>query len=290
MPGTTGDLRESGHMAAVETAVARHDRMVREERDQAERVRTDQAGRDIWKGNARRFQPVEETIEPAVSPLAELAGPDARVIDVGAGGGRIAIPLARRVREVVAVEPSAAMREVLAEATARSGVRNVTVVPDRWEDAEVAPAELAFAAHVTYGVQAIEPFVRKLDRLATRHAALVAFAEPPQHFVAPFWRVVYGEERLRLPCREELLAVVRELGGEPASIDLPPQAPRSLGAPEEAFRDLRRRLYIGEGTTHEAALRDAIDSLTVEQDGELWPRDARPNPVSIIWWEAGHMA
>jgi SAM-dependent methyltransferase len=267
-----------------DSAVQRHDRMMREEREQAERLRSDRADRDIWKGNAGRFRPVSECEDPAVAPLAELAGTGARVIDVGAGGGRIAVPLAARVGEVVAVEPSAAMRDVLAAAIAQSGARNIVVVPEAWEDAEVAPAELAFAAHVTYGVQRIEPFLRKLDRAATRHAALVAFADPPQQVFAPFWQAVYGEERLRLPCRDELVAVLRELGARPELIDLAPQEPRSLGSPEEAFADLRRRLYIGIGTPAEDRLRAAIPGLTVARDGELWPRDAEPNPMSIIHW------
>lgn len=268
----------------AERAAERHDRMMREEREQAERLRTDRAEADIWRGNTRRFRPAGDAEDPAVAPLADLAGPGGTAIDVGAGGGRMTVPLARRLRHVVAVEPSPSMREVLVEAIGRAGARNVTVVPARWEEAEVEPAGLAFAAHVTYGVQRIAPFLRKLDRMATRHAALVAFAHPPQQFAAPFWQAVYGEARLRLPARDELIDVLREIGARPELIDLPPQAVRSLGPPEEAFADLRRRLYIGAGTPVEARLRRAIAALTVERDGELWPREAEPNPASIIWW------
>jgi 2-polyprenyl-3-methyl-5-hydroxy-6-metoxy-1,4-benzoquinol methylase len=268
-----------------ETAADRHDRMMREEREQAERLRSDHADRDIWRGNAARFRPVDDATDPAVGPLADLAGPDGTAIDVGAGGGRHAVPLAGRLAHVVAIEPSPAMREVLAEAIRRAGVTNLTVVSERWEDAEVGPASLVFAAHVTYGVQRIEPFLRKLDRTATRHAALVAFADPPQQFVAPIWHAVYGEQRLRLPARDELIGALRELGATPALMDLPPQEPRSLGAPEEAFADLRRRLFIGVGTAAEERLREAMPELTVERDGELWPRGAEPNPASIIWWK-----
>ena len=276
-------------MGVVESAVERHNRMMREEREQAERLRSDYADRDIWRSNARRFRPEGRAEDPAIEPLVRLAGSMARAIDVGAGGGRIAIPLATRMREVVAVEPSPAMREVLAAEVARSGIANLTVVPSTWSDADVEPAELVFAAHVTYGVPDIEPFVRKLDRLATRRVALVAFAEPPQHFVAAFWREVYGEERLRLPCRDELVAVARELGADPELIDLPPQELRSFGTAEEALGELRRRLYIGEGSHHEARLREAIAALTVERDGELWPVEARPNPMSIVHWQPAGM-
>lgn len=266
------------------TAAERHDRMMREEREQAERLRSDRANRDIWRGNAARFRPVDDTEDPAVVRLANLAGPDGTAIDVGAGGGRHAVPLAGRLPHVVAVEPSPAMREVLSEAIRRAGVANLTVVSERWEDADVEPASLVFAAHVTYGVQRIEPFLRKIDRMATRHAALVAFADPPQQFVAPFWQAVYGEERLRLPARDELVDVLRELGANPELIDLPPQEVRSLGPADDAFPDLRRRLFIGAGTPADERLREAMPELTVERDGELWPREAEPNPMSIIWW------
>lgn len=271
-------------MSQREAAVDRHDRMMREEREQAERLRSDRADVDIWKGNAGRFRPLDIAEDPAVGPLAGIAGPNGIAIDVGAGGGRHTVPLARRLRQVVAVEPSPAMRVVLEEAVASAGLTNVTVVPEQWADADVDPAELVFAAHVTYGIQQIEPFLRKVDRTATRAAALVAFANPPQQFVAPFWKAVYGEERLRLPCRDELLAVVREMGAEPKLIDLPPQEVRSFGTPDEAFADLRRRVYAGIGTLAEQRLRDAIPALTIERDGELWPREAKPNPMSIIWW------
>ncbi len=274
----------------METAVERHDRMVREERDQAERLRTDQADADIWKPNAGRFRPADATVDPAVDVLAAFAGADGRAVDVGAGGGRIALPLASRVQEVVAVEPSPAMRSVLEAEIQRRGIDNVSVVPARWEDADIAPASLVFAAHVTYGVQDIEPFVRKIDRVATDIAALVAFDHPPQFAMAPFWRAVYGEERLRLPCREELQAVLLELGAEPQEAVLPPQVPQALGTPDDAFAMLRRRMYIGAGNLHERKLESAIDRLTRMRDGELWPVDSHPNPVSIIFWRPGAMA
>lgn len=276
-------------MQVMESAVARHDRMVREERDQAERVRTDQADEDIWRPHARRFGLAEEAEHVAVGALASLVDPDKTVIDVGAGGGRITIPLARRVREVVAVEPSPSMREVLGAEAARAIVTNLRIVPATWAAAEVAPADLVFAANVTYGIQDIEPFLRKMDRSAIRVAALVAFADPPQHQVAPFWRHVYGEERLRLPCRAELVDVLRELGARPRLIDLPPQEPRSFGEPREAVEELRRRLFIGRDAPQMTRLREAISTLTVERNGELWPVDARPNDRSVIWWTPGRM-
>ena len=275
-----------------DSAVARHDRMVREERDQAERLRSDRGGEpDLWKPHASRFGASGHHEEhSAVPALGRLVASSWRVIDVGAGGGRITIPLARQVREMVAVEPSPSMRAVLASQAREQGVDNITIVPDAWEAADVAPAELVYAANVTYGIMEIAPFLRKMDVRATRIAALVAFADPPQHRIAPFWRFVYGEERLRLPCRAELVDVLRELGAAPQLIYLPPHEPQPFGTREAAREELRRRLYIGHGTALESRLDAAIDALTVERDGVLWSRDERPNERSVIWWEPGHLA
>lgn len=277
-------------MTQNESAVARHDRMIREERLQAERVRSDRGGSgDIWGPMAERFRPAEEKQNPAVDALAELAGADGRAIDVGAGGGRLAVPLAGRLREVVAVEPSPSMRRVLEEEIEHRGLSNIRIIAGSWEDADVDEAELAFASHVTYGVQRIEPFLRKMDRVSTGYGALIAFANPPQHMLAPFWQYVYGEERLRLPTRGELLAALRELGAEVETTELPPMPVQPLGTPQDAYDELRRRLYVGDGSPLEARVREALCELAVERDGLVWPAQAVPNERSMIYWRAGAM-
>ncbi|MEO3885549.1 class I SAM-dependent methyltransferase [Nonomuraea sp. B5E05] len=44
--------------------------------------------------------------EPAIEQLAMTFGDDRTVLDLGCGPGTVAIPLARRVREVLAVDPA----------------------------------------------------------------------------------------------------------------------------------------------------------------------------------------
>jgi 2-polyprenyl-3-methyl-5-hydroxy-6-metoxy-1,4-benzoquinol methylase len=269
-----------------ESALARHDRMVLEEMLQAEAVRST-AGRpaDFWQSLAHRFRPRPDAgAEPVAAALAAFIRPDDRVVDVGAGGGRLAIPLAARCREVIAVEPSPAMRHVLEAEAARQGVTNIRVVAATWEEADVEPAPLVFAAHVTYGVRPIEPFLRKLDANATRHAALVVMRDPPQSPIAPFWEAVHGEPRLRLPCRDELVAALGELGIEPEVRSLGPAPPVSLGSRAEAIDLLRFRLLVGPGTPADDRLLAVVDSLTEERGGEIFVRDVPLNEVFLLSW------
>ena len=46
-------------------------------------------------------------------------------LDVGAGGGRYALPLALAVREVVAIDPSPSMLGALSEDAAADGIENI---------------------------------------------------------------------------------------------------------------------------------------------------------------------
>jgi 2-polyprenyl-3-methyl-5-hydroxy-6-metoxy-1,4-benzoquinol methylase len=260
--------------------------MVLEEMLQAEAVRST-AGRpaDFWQALARRFRPRSDVDpDPSIEALAALIRPDDRVIDVGAGGGRLAIPLAARCREVVAVEPSPAMRGVLAEEAARRGIGNIRIVAATWEEADVEPAPLVLAAHVTYGVRPIEPFLRKLDATATRHAAILVMRDPPQSPIAPFWQAVHGEARLRLPCRDELLAALGELGIDAEVRSLGPAPPLSLGPRHEAVDLLRFRLLVGPGTPADERLATVLDTLTEEHDGELFVRDVPPNELFLLRW------
>jgi hypothetical protein len=273
-----------------ESALARHDRMMLEEMLQAERVRST-AGQaaDFWQTLARRFRPgADPSAARTVEALAALVAPGERVIDVGAGGGRLAIPLARRCRELIAVEPSPSMRAVLAEELARQGIDNLRIVATTWEEAAVEPAELVFAAHVTYGVRPIEPFLRKLDAKATRWAALVVMGDPPQAPLAPIWLAVHGAARLRLPCRDELIAALQELGMAPEVESLGAVPPPPLGPREEAIDLLRFRLVTGPGTAADARLLAVVDQLTEEREGQLYPRDVAANEAFLLRWMPVH--
>jgi SAM-dependent methyltransferase len=257
--------------------------MVADEMAQAERVRST-AGRpaDFWQSLAGRFRvPADTGSDPTVDALGALVAPGDRIIDVGAGGGRLAIPLARRCREVTAIEPSPAMRAVLAEELTRHGVANVRIV---------AAAPLVFAAHVTYGVRPIEPFLRKLDALATRHAALVVMLDPPQAPIAAFWRAVHGEERLRLPCRDELEAALTELSIAPEATGLGPAPPLALGTRDQALDLLRFRLLTAPGTPADTRLLAVLDELTEERDGQLYPRAPANEAWLLRWTPAGRKA
>jgi SAM-dependent methyltransferase len=74
------------------------------------------------------------------------------VVEVGAGTGRLTLPLAPRAAELIAVEPAGPLRSILATRLAAAGFRHVTAVrgffdrlpaPDGWADLVVACSSLS---------------------------------------------------------------------------------------------------------------------------------------------------
>ncbi len=111
-------------------------------------------------------------VDQFLAVVEPFASPRKTLIDVGAGAGRHAVPLAGKLEWVTAVEPSEGMRSHL------PALPNLTVIASTWEDAEVAPANLVICSHVLYGVADVVPFVEKLERSA-RDRVFVMLREGP---------------------------------------------------------------------------------------------------------------
>src|SRR5262249_4735562 len=70
----------------------------------------------FFKADPRRTDDME------VNRLAQEVTPATTLVDVGAGAGRFALPLARRCKHVTAVEPSLSMGETPHHPAAQAGV------------------------------------------------------------------------------------------------------------------------------------------------------------------------
>ena len=163
---------------------------------------------DWWAPRAARFARQAQArpdwftafLEPWLRPAATL-------IDVGAGTGRHAGPLAGRLDWVTAVEPSQAMREHLPTA------ENLTVIASTWEDADPAPADLVICVHVLYPVREPVPFIEKLERAARERVFVVMRDGPHTHPGEALARSIAG--RPRQPWLRDCLLLLRQLGVRP---------------------------------------------------------------------------
>jgi SAM-dependent methyltransferase len=226
--------------------------------------------------------PTRPVYPPAlVARLAALAGgAGGRVVDLGAGTGHLALPLARAGLRVTAVEPAQAMLEALVAAAREEGLAvetahatteetglaaggfDLAVVADaaQWLDPPRAGAELARllspggrAAFVVPSF-APTPFMRALaDRIAAANPKARPHPPPIEAIAAAAGLAVEGRETLR---------------------DDAPLAPDDLDAV------LRSISYVGPalGPPKLAVLLADTRALAEEHGGSVWARE-----LEVVW-------
>jgi ubiquinone/menaquinone biosynthesis C-methylase UbiE len=112
-------------------------------------------------------------------------------LDVGAGCGALAIPLARRGLTVTALEPSAAMARELRRWVGAAGLRQVAVVEAAWGEMRIGPHDLVLCAHVGNLLRADSDFLREVSRVARRLVVLVRDLTAAQGGDKFFYRELY---------------------------------------------------------------------------------------------------
>ena len=94
---------------------------------------------DLWDGLADHYdRSVKKNPQNTVRDLMQLdLNPDYTVLDIGAGNGRLSVPVAQEVKWITAVEPSSLMIRYLEKNMDGSGLENFNCINSSWEDAPV---------------------------------------------------------------------------------------------------------------------------------------------------------
>jgi SAM-dependent methyltransferase len=276
------DVLRPSAASALEAWAAR----VRANREQVDQFREANPS-DFYAPVAGMFRAdPRRTDEPVLDHLLALVQPEDVVLDIGAGGGRYALPLALASREVIAVEPSDGMRQVLAASMAEFGIRNVQAVDGRWPaDAAGIAGDVALISHLGYDVEEIGPFLDAMESAARRLCVAVLLSQPPPTEADRFWSLVHGVERAALPSLPEFLTLLLARG-RLFEVQLVDRSPQAFAAPEQALTTLRQQLWTAPGSDKDLRLEAAARERLQERNGRFalsWD----PVPVGIVTWRAG---
>jgi SAM-dependent methyltransferase len=110
------------------------------------------------------------------------------VLDMGAGTGRFAVPMARKVSHLTALEPSTGMSSYLEKGMLEAGLTNYSVVRKRWEDVVIGrdlPVHDVVFASNSLGFPDLAAGLKKLDDAATRSVHILWFAGNERHPMDP---------------------------------------------------------------------------------------------------------
>jgi SAM-dependent methyltransferase len=259
---------------------------VRANREQVDRFREVPDGRDFYRPTSSLFRADPfRTDDPVLDALLGLASPSDTWLDIGAGAGRFALPLARVVREVIALDPSTGMLDGLRAGMAESGISNVRVIAGRWPaDADELAADVALLAHVGYDIEEIGPFLRAMEGASSRLCIAVLMDQAPAAIANPFWPAIHGEERVPLPAFADLVALLGAQGRTVEVQRIEGQARRWATA-DEAMAFLRQQLWVEPDGDKGRRLSAMVDALPREPDGAI--RIASPNrAIGVVTWRS----
>jgi len=166
----------------------------------SERVEKDRDPAAVWDRRAAAYRRVTRDEKKATEHelgILDLAAGDT-VLDMGAGTGRLAVPIAHTVAHVTALDPSGGMLSILSERMAAEGRTNYSCVKMRWEDTvigrDIEPHDVVVAAF-SLGFYDLAAALEKLDAAALRAAYVFWHAgewRGPDEMA--LYRAVFGEE------------------------------------------------------------------------------------------------
>lgn len=266
-----------------DAALAAWAQRVRENREQAERVRETPPAGDFYAPVASRFRAdPRRTDDAALEILRSLVEAGETWLDIGAGGGRYALPIALVAGRVIAVEPSPGMAGVLRSGMEEHGITNVDIVQSRWPMEGGPEADVSLISHVGYDVEEIGPFLDAMEAATRRLCVAVFLDRAPSAAASPFWEIVHGEPRVELPALREFL-VLQLARGRLCEVRLSYRDVQTFDSPEAPLEFLRFQTFIEPGGEKEQRLREALARTVVEVDGR-YCLDPKPIPLGVVTW------
>jgi predicted RNA methylase len=245
----------------------------------------------IWATRDRARSFLEKSREKPERILQDIEGlplkANSKVLDIGAGPGTLAVPLAARVAHVTAVEPAAGMAEVMSEHALEKGIANLSIVRKRWEDVDSkkdldGPYDLVIARH-SLGMPNIRDAVKAMCKASSEWVYLFWFAGSTgwEKAMIDLWPKLHGREYRSGPKADVLYNVLYSMGIYPNMETVQMDYARKFPDIDAAVNEFREQ-YLISSSAQEEILRGHLRE-TLSKAGDGLQNSMMTNQVRF-WW------
>ncbi|MGB9662904.1 MAG: methyltransferase domain-containing protein [Moorellaceae bacterium] len=212
-------------------------------------------GTEYWNRRATSFalharsSEAQHRIAKVLHILGHIASlpSEAEVLDIGCGPGRYALALARRVKKVVALDPSPDMLSMLQSGMEEEGIDNIEPVQMGWEEVDLDELGWRHRFHVVLAL--MSPGIRDVPTLkkmidASRQVCLLA-SHVRQEDAARYdlWEKLIGGKKPPLPEDPLYIFALLYSWGYFPSLDLERRVSRRELPVSEAIEELENFFY-----------------------------------------------
>jgi len=207
--------------------------------------------------------------------------PQYTVLDVGAGTGRITIPMAKCVKHVTALEPSEKMLSVLKITAEKEGISNLQCINKSLEDFDTSAGVVLFDAVVasfSLFMVDMEKALLKMDSIARKSVHL--FLSASQWIDKDLHKLAYDRDFPVCPDYIYVYNILNELGIQ-ANVEIwDVLSSESFGSLEDAAQKYASSYRIPSAKASE--LKNYLQRNLTADNGKLVAN--RKKKVALIWW------
>ncbi|HPR37382.1 MAG TPA: class I SAM-dependent methyltransferase [Spirochaetota bacterium] len=248
--------------------------------------KTVNSGPEVWNKRAPSFADhAGKTFYP--DSFIKIMNPDPTwtVLDMGCGGGTLAIPMAERVSHITAVDFSEKMLEILNTEAEKRGIKNISTIhaswEENWSDSGIGIYDVAIASR-SLAVDDIDAALSKLNNAAKKRVIISTVAGD-----GPFDRKMLeavGRERSAGVDYIYFYNLLYQMG-IPANINLiTEERNNTFGSIEEALESVRW-MFQEMTPDEENRLEKYLSEHLVETEAGLTLNYRKHSTWAVIWWD-----
>jgi len=172
---------------------------------------------EIWNNMWRRadiMQDADNGRSGWIISRLELE-PEDTILDIGAGSGALAVPLAKSTGKVTALDISEAALDIIRKKAEKEGLANINYICKKWEDAEletdIEQHDIVIASY-SVAMLDLKEALLKMDRAAKRGVYIFEAAGERFWHYRELWPKLHGEEFIPSPDYIYIVNVLYQMG------------------------------------------------------------------------------
>lgn len=212
---------------------------------------------------------------------------NSRVLDIGAGPGTLAIPLAPLVGEVTAIEPGKGMVSILNEHARKMNITNITSIQKRWEDIDLS-RDLSgkydvVIASLSLTMYDIRESLEKMNAASSDYICLFWFVDMPfwERMYADLWKPLHKSKYYSGPKADCLFNVLYQRGIY-ANVQMLPLNKEYRFTSQEDMMTFFNHRFNATTASQEKIIADYITPMIRRTDNEV--AISGNSTFAKIWW------